>query len=101
MKITLDLSDDLMRELKLRANIQRRALKDLITEILQQGTSMAPPAQFADLPLDSLVQINERGLPIVQCSPNAPASRMSATQLLQLEQGVQIEEDLKRVGMVS
>jgi plasmid stability protein len=37
MKTTLDLPDDLMREIKIRAAREDRKLKDLITELLRQG----------------------------------------------------------------
>lgn len=37
MKTTLDLPDDLMREIKLRAVREDRKLKDLIAELLRKG----------------------------------------------------------------
>jgi len=45
MKTTLDLPDDLMREMKLRAVIQGRTLRDLVAEFLRQGLGLsATPA---------------------------------------------------------
>ena len=37
MKTTLDLPDDLMREIKVRAAREDRKLKDLIAELLRKG----------------------------------------------------------------
>lgn len=39
MRTTLTLDDDLARELKERAHIQRRPLKDVINEVLRNGLS--------------------------------------------------------------
>lgn len=100
MKTTLDLPDELIREVKLRAVVQRRTVKDLVAEFLRQGLGMAPPVQATPPAADSLVQINASGLPVIQCRANAPASRMSAEKLLQLEQAAQAAEDLKRAGIV-
>ena len=74
MKITLDLPDELVREVKLRAVVQRRTVKDLIAEFLRQGLVMAAPAQLQSPPVSSKVQIRVNGLPVFKCRANAPAS---------------------------
>ena len=61
---------------------------------------MTPPMPPAPLAANSMVQIGAGGLPVIQCRPNAPASRMSAKKLLQLEQAAQTAEDQKRAGIV-
>ena len=43
MKTTLDLPDDVLREMKLRALMQGRTLRDLAAEFLRQGLGMATP----------------------------------------------------------
>ena len=68
-------------------------MKDLVTEFLRQGLGMTPPARPATLAAGSMVQIGSSGLPVIKCRANAPAARMSAKKLLQLEQAAQ-EEDL-------
>ena len=100
MKTTLDLPDELIREVKLRAVVQRRTVKDLVAEFLRQGLGMAPPARPATLAAGSMVQIGSSGMPVIKCRANAPATRMSAKKLLQLEQAAQAQEDLKRAGIV-
>lgn len=43
MKTTLDLPDELVREMKLRALLQGRTLRDLATDFLRQGLGLAAP----------------------------------------------------------
>ena len=43
MKTTLDLPDELVREMKLRAVMQGRTLRDLAAEFIRQGLGMAAP----------------------------------------------------------
>lgn len=62
MKTTLDLPDDLMRAVKIRAVEQNRKLKDTIAELLRRGL-----AQGHDAP-----QARRRvRLPLVQCAHEA------------------------------
>lgn len=98
MKTTLDLPDELIREVKLRAVIQGRSLKDLVADFLRQGLGMVPPAQSELPPVGSMVEIGQSGLPMIRCRSDAPASRMSADDLLKLEQSTQTEEDLRHAG---
>ncbi len=44
MKTTLELPDDLMRRIKLRAVHRNRKLKDEIAQLLETGIAQAPPA---------------------------------------------------------
>ncbi len=99
MKTTLDLPDELIREVKLRAVHQRRTVKDLVAEVLRQGLGMPPLGRAEKHPAGSRVVIGENGLPLFRCAPNAPATRMSVEELLALEQETQTEEDLKRAGL--
>ena len=96
MKTTLDLPEDLMREVKLRAVMQRRPLKDLVAEILRQGMGMAQRAPAGPPPAGSLVQIGANGLPVIKCNAKAPARRMRIKKLLELEQAALADEDIKR-----
>jgi plasmid stability protein len=83
MKTTLDLPDDLMRAVKIRAAEQNRKLKDLIADLLQRGL-----AQEAGAPT---VRHRVR-LPLVQCAHDArPDEEMTpervAAVLLEEEAG--------------
>jgi plasmid stability protein len=99
MKTTFDLPDELIHAVKLRAVMQRRTVKDLVADFLRQGLGIAPPGQAAVPPADSMIDIRPDGLPVVRCQAGAPASRMGALALLQLEQAALAEEDLRRAGM--
>ena len=99
MKTTLDLPEELVHEVKLRAVIQRRTVKDLVAEFLRQGLGMAAPSQVQSPPAGSKVQIRANGLPVFKCRANAPASRMNTKQLLQLEQAALAEQDMAHVRL--
>jgi plasmid stability protein len=45
MKTTLDLPDDLMREIKIRAVHEHKKLKDTIAELLQKGIAAGKTPQ--------------------------------------------------------
>lgn len=98
MKTTLDLPDELVREMKLRALMQGRTLRDLAADFLRQGLGMgasrpAPPA------LGSRVEIGADGLPIIRGGADAPARLMSNEALTALEQDMQTREDMQRAGL--
>lgn len=98
MKTTLDLPDELIREVKLRAVIQGRTLRDLVADLLRQGLGMAAPRPAEPPPPGSMVDIGPSGLPVIRCRADAPASRMGVEELLKLEQSTQTEEDMRRAG---
>ncbi len=99
MKTTLDLPDDLVREMKLRALMQGRTLRDLAADFLRQGLGGAVPRQAAAPAQDVPFELSADGIPIFRGGPNAPASQMSLPQLLQLEQDALYSEDMQRAGI--
>ncbi len=70
MKTTLDLPDDLVRRLKLRALQDGRKLKDAVADILRAGLA----AQKRQSPTDVAIVVKDRktGLPVIQCRRAAP-----------------------------
>lgn len=99
MKTTLDLPDEIVREMKLRALMQGRTLRDLVIEFLRQGLGMAAPRPAAQKPQDSPFEVGADGIPIFRGSAEAPAIHMSIEQLLQLEQDALTDEDMQRAGL--
>jgi plasmid stability protein len=99
MKTTFDLPDELVRELKLRAVVQGRTVKDLVAEFIRQGLALTARGQAKQHPASSKVKIGTNGLPVIRCAPNAPATRTSVQELLALEQESQKKEDLQRAGL--
>ena len=96
MKTTLDLPDELIREVKLRAVVQGRTLRDVVAEFLRQGLGIETDRPAKSFPEDSLVSVGGEGLPVVRCASGAPASKMSVKELLRLEQDTQLQEDSRR-----
>jgi plasmid stability protein len=99
MKTTLDLPDDLVREMKLRALMQGRTLRDLATDVLRQGLSKVAPRQAIQPAQAAPFEISADGMPIIRGDPHAPANQMSLEQLLQLEQDTLYIEDMQRAGI--
>ncbi|HQX85655.1 MAG: hypothetical protein IT510_01850 [Sulfuritalea sp.] len=99
MKTTLDLPDEIVREMKLRAVVQGRTLKELVADLLRQGLGMGQRTPLERPPAGSMVEIGANGLPVIRCRADAPASRMPVEALLQLEQQAQTEEDLRHAGI--
>jgi hypothetical protein len=95
MKTTIDLPDELVREVKLRALMQGKTLRDLVADFIRQGLGIPTPETSAGLPLGSLVAVGNDGLPYILCSADAPAVGMSADDLLRLEQQAQTAQDLR------
>jgi plasmid stability protein len=63
MKTTLDLPDDLMRAVKIRAVEENRKLKDIIADLLRRGLAQQPGA-----PPTARQRVR---LPLVQCAHEA------------------------------
>lgn len=93
MKTTVDLPNELVREIKLRAVNEGRKLKEVVTELLRFGLE-----QGAGLPKAPTPQKGKIALPFFPSSPHAPASQMSLDALIALEQSAQLEEDHVRRG---
>jgi hypothetical protein len=98
MKTTLDLPDEIVHEVKLRALMQRRTVKDLVAELLRQGLGMGPRGFPIEPPTGRRVEIGEDGLPVFRCGRGAAAARMTVQELLALEDEADTREDMERAG---
>ena len=98
MKTTIDLPAELVREAKLRAVAQGRALKDLVAEFIRQGLGHPAGLDGAAASSSKRLLIASDGLPQIRCDANAPASRASVAELLALEQRALAEDDLRHAG---
>lgn len=97
MKTTFDLPPELVRALKLRAVHEGRKLKDVAADLLKRGLD-GPETAATRKPAKPKIEIQPNGLPVVRCSAKAPAKRMTADELLALEQEALAGEDLHRLG---
>lgn len=99
MKTTFDLPDELVREMKLRAVMQGRTLRDLAADFIRQGLGLATPRPPQAPPPDSIVQLSQSGLPVIRCRADAPALGLAVDELLALEKQAQTQEDMQRAGL--
>ncbi|MGC9450172.1 MAG: hypothetical protein ACP5I4_01885 [Oceanipulchritudo sp.] len=100
MKTTLDLPDDLVKRIKIRAVEEGRPLKRLVADLLRQSLSAAPPpAPAAESAVSEHILLNQRGFPVIRCGPNASANRMTAEELIAMEQQALLQEDSQRAGV--
>lgn len=93
MKTTIDLPEDLVRQMKMRAASEGRRLRDVATEIFSKGLIETGGKVLK-------IEQTEIKLPLFETDAEleAPASQMNVRDLLDLEQQIQREEDLRRVG---
>ncbi|MDW8382568.1 MAG: hypothetical protein RMN51_10760 [Verrucomicrobiota bacterium] len=99
MKTTLDLPDDLLQRLKIRAVQERRSLKRLVADLLNRALETPPaPQPSPSFSLPEGIELNERGFPVIRCGPNASAAQMTPAELVALEKQILEEEDLQRAG---
>ena len=73
MKTTLDLPNDLVQEIKLRAAKERRKLKDVATELLRAG--LAPPPKSDTVPSTAV----PKSLPKIKARCAAPGIAANLT----------------------
>lgn len=80
MNITVDLPNDLIREVKIRAVNKCKSLNDIVTELLRQG--LDHPSQ----PLtDATPRRGTIGIPLFSTRSNAPAAQKTVEQLVAAE----------------
>jgi plasmid stability protein len=83
MKTTIDLPDELVRKLKLRALRDRRKFKDLAADFLRRGLLTPPNPKKTAQPL--LQKDKKTGLPVLQCPhPAAPGRDLTPDQLAEI-----------------
>jgi hypothetical protein len=122
MRTTFDLPEALLDEIKRRALDEGRDVSELVAQLLAASMSHVATSATANgatvpktLPLapvrpierpdvriavsTRLVKDPKTGFPLIVCGPNAPASKMTAAELIALEQQSQLEEDLERIGL--
>jgi len=77
MKTTFDLPNDLLREMKLRAVLEGRKLKDVAAEVLRRG--------LAETKTPSRGRRRRVTLPLIQCRhPAAPRKELTADKVAEM-----------------
>jgi len=94
MKTTVDLPDELVQRIKMRAVMRHRKLKDTMAALLRLGLSADETDEACRTPRKGAIK-----LPLFECSDDAPARRMSAEELVALTHDVQTGEDIERLPL--
>ena len=94
MKTTLDLPDELVRQMKLRALNEGRKLKDAAAELLRRG--LAAEAQKIDpkmeFELPHVKSDTKTGLPVIECKRTARRSdEMTPQRVAEILSGQEAE----------
>src|ERR1041384_22458 len=98
MKTTVELPDNLLRQIKLRAVRSGKKLKETIAELLQTG--LAASASTTTSAQRPVIKFHpESGFPYFEGPSDAPALRMTAAELIAIEKQTQEDEDLERLGV--
>jgi plasmid stability protein len=69
MKTTIDLPEELVRRLKLRAIREKRKLKDSVAEVLRAGLAAQAGERAPATP--TIAKDRRTGLPVIQCRHQA------------------------------
>ncbi len=93
MKTTLDLPDELMRAMKIRAATQGRKLKDVMADAIRASLATESPAKTL-----KVVNPSDGGLPYFDCDPPSEAAP-SHEEIQKVIEQSQLEEDLQRAGI--
>ena len=94
MKTTLDLPNELVREMKLKAAHEGRKIKDVVASLIAAGMVAESAATRAARARKGTLK-----LPLFPSAKNAPARRMNMEQIIALTQSTQTSEDLARLGL--
>jgi len=97
MKTTLDLPDDLMREVKIRAATQGRKIKDLIAEAIRD--SFASPAKRLEETPPLVISRTPEGFPYIKAIPGSKKPAATEEEIQRLIEQSLLEEDLQRAGI--
>src|SRR6478609_6847904 len=97
MKTTLDLPDDLMRGMKIRAATQGRKLKDVIADAIRDSLVSKRETPTEASPL--VISRSASGLPYIKCNPASDKPAPTMEELQRLIEESQLEEDLHRAGI--
>jgi hypothetical protein len=94
----LDLPDDLLSQVQLRASRERQTFDATVAELLRKALSGAPAAP-SKMPPPTITTDPKTGLPVIAGAPDAPISRMTTEEIYALIHATQEEEDLERLGV--
>jgi plasmid stability protein len=90
MKTTLDLPDDLVKKVKLRAVREGRKLKDAIAELLRKGLAAARGEESKAKPA-VVGRDNATGLPVIDCKHAAHGQELTPERVAEILLAQEVE----------
>ncbi len=100
MTTTLNIPDDLARQVQRRAEQEGRDVAAEVVELVRRGLAVSEPARPDGMLIAPIIsQDPATGLPVILGAPDAPISRMTTQQILELYEQTQVEEDFERLGI--
>jgi len=100
MTTTLELPEDLVQIISVRAQQGGRDFQDEVANLLRKGLAAIPPVVPVVNSGRARIETDpETGFPVVRCGADAPARHMSAAELIALEKDSLEQEDLERFGL--
>jgi plasmid stability protein len=97
VKMTIDLPEALVTEVKLRAVREGRTVRDLVAEMLVAGLKGDGRWAVAEVAGEAeVVAVAPTGLPLIRCRSDAPAVAMTVPALLALEDAAMEQEAVDR-----
>ncbi|MCU0790832.1 MAG: hypothetical protein MUE79_07260 [Nitratireductor sp.] len=91
MKTTLDLPNELVREIRLRAVNEGRRVKDVVAGLIRRGLGQDDTARALS------PRMGRIDVPLFPTDADAPASRMTIGEILAVEQQSLLGGDLERL----
>jgi hypothetical protein len=99
MKTTLDLPDDLVHRIKIRAVHERKPLKRVVADLLARSLDAPAPSPAPSGTGSDRIVIGLNGLPQIVCGPNAPVERMTVDEIVKKEHEILSALDLEHAGL--
>ncbi len=97
MKTTLELPDDLMRGMKIRAATEGKKLKDVIADAIRDSLVSSRGTTFEAPPI--VISRSASGFPYIKALSGTQKPAVTAEQFQRLIEESQLEEDLQRAGI--
>jgi len=99
MKTTIDLPEEVVHQIKLRAVMERRTVKELVEELLRQGLNLTHSASGQSAASKRILR-GADDLPYIACGPaKGRRKKRTAAEIVAMEQEILTGEELKDAGV--
>lgn len=101
MRMTINVPNDLAQAVEARAAAEQQSVENMVESLLRQALLLSNP-DFVTSPgseESAVWERDENGLPVFRGRPDAPATKLTVDELLALDEGALLEDDLRLVGL--